>query len=59
MRPMQANTYRRMRKATKGKWTAFCPATNALWLHYLADILLSCKAVAWQPQDVCSLREFR
>ena len=56
---LQADTYRRMRKATKGKWAAFCPATNALWLHYLADILLSCKANGWQPQATRSLRDFR
>ena len=35
----QSDTYRRMRKATKGMWERHCPKTNALWLHYLADCL--------------------
>jgi serine/threonine-protein kinase haspin len=36
----QAETYRRMRKAVSRDWSAFVPRTNALWLHYLADLLL-------------------
>ena len=39
----QSETYRRMRKATKGRWERRCPKTNALWLHYLADCLLTDK----------------
>ena len=30
-----------MRKATRDKWEAFVPATNCLWMHYLADICLA------------------
>ena len=40
----QSETYRRMKRVTKGKWNKYCPKTNALWLHYLADTLLTDKA---------------
>lgn len=32
-----------MLKATRGEWAAPCPVTNALWLHYMADIILTAK----------------
>ena len=44
VRLLQADTYRRMRKATRGQWAGFHPATNALWVAYLADTLLEKKA---------------
>ncbi len=56
---MQADTYRRMRKATKGKWEGFHPATNALWMHYLADTLLNLKAFPLEPSQKKRLRDFR
>ena len=40
---VQAETYRRMQKATKGDWQQYTPTTNTLWLRYLADIILSHK----------------
>ena len=56
---LQADTYRRMRKATKGRWEGFHPATNALWMHYLADTLLSLKAFPLDPSQKKRLRDFR
>ena len=52
----QANTYRRMRKLTRGKWAGFFPGTNALWMHYLADAMLSQKAVRMSAQETRSLK---
>ena len=42
----QADTYRRMLKLTRGDWAAPSPATNTLWLHYMADIILTAKPTA-------------
>lgn len=39
----QSETYRRMKRVTKGKWNKYNPKTNALWLHYLADTVLEQK----------------
>eukprot|EP00887_Chlorella_sp_A99_P001644 scaffold8.g1644.t1 len=39
----QAETYRRMKKATRGDWRRHAPTTNVLWTHYLADICLTHK----------------
>ena len=36
---VQAETYRRMKKVTRGNWEAYTPATNALWLQYLGTII--------------------
>ncbi len=56
----QAETYRRMKKATKNKWGAFVPATNCLWMHYLADICLCQKLPAGcSSEDKHELRNFR
>ncbi len=56
---MQAETYRRMRKAVRKDWSAYCPRTNALWLHYLADVLLSKKQFSATKEERCALRGFR
>ena len=45
-----------MRKATRGEWAAHAPATNCLWLSYLADTLLSRKRV---PADAAAKRDLR
>jgi len=57
----QAETYRRMRRAVRGDWAAHAPATNALWLHYLADVLVSAKAPppGAGPDEGRALRGFR
>lgn len=55
----QADTYRRMKKATKGEWAGFHPATNCLWVHYLADTLLQLKAFPCSPDQKKALRSFR
>lgn len=38
---MQAETYRRMKRATKNRWAAHVPATNVFWMQYLVDICLT------------------
>jgi hypothetical protein len=56
----QANTYRRMRALTKGRWQDSAPRTNLQWLHYLADIMLTEKALPGvKPAQKKALREFR
>ena len=42
----QMETYRRMRAAVRRNWSLHVPKTNALWLHYLADTLLTQKKFA-------------
>lgn len=58
---LQAETYRRMRKATKGDWRGHAPATNTLWLHYLADIMLTHKLpdTGCTSDERLALRNFR
>lgn len=51
----QAEAYRRMKKLTRGDWQAYTPATNAAWLHYLADACLTHKL----PQVVVRVRAGR
>jgi len=50
-----------MLKATGGEWAAPCPATNTLWLHYMADIVLTAKApqAGWSGGEKRALRDFR
>ena len=58
-RDCQSDTYRRMRKAVKKDWSRFAPKTNALWLHYLADTLLSRKEFAAESDEREALQGFR
>lgn len=44
---LQAETYRRMKKATKNKWGAHVPATNVFWMQYLVDICMTEVSEAW------------
>ena len=55
----QADTYRRMRKLLRGSWEAHAPSSNALWLHYLADVLLQYKTATASPAEKRELRSFR
>jgi serine/threonine-protein kinase haspin len=55
----QSETYRRMRKALNNQWGASCPQTNAFWLHYLADTLLTKKEFKMNPNQKQSLEKFR
>lgn len=55
----QADTYRRMRTKTHGHWEEFHPETNALWLHYLVDVLLSHKKLPCSRAQLHALRGFR
>ncbi|CAM6020973.1 unnamed protein product [Sphagnum balticum] len=56
---IQFDTYRRMLKLTKGQWEGRFLKTNCLWIHYLADILLSKKSFSCSEQEKRSLRAFR
>ncbi|KAK9813057.1 hypothetical protein WJX72_008207 [[Myrmecia] bisecta] len=55
----QAETYRRMKKATKDHWEAHRPETNTLWMHYLADTMLTLKKFPCSSADKRELRNFR
>ena len=55
----QADTYRRMQKLTRGDWAGHQPATNAAWLGYLADAVLTLKATPMGPPDKRQLRAFK
>jgi serine/threonine-protein kinase haspin len=57
----QAETYRRARAATGGNWAAHAPATNALWLAYLAETALAHKAAGARcgGEARAALRRFR
>ena len=55
----QSETYRRMKRATKGKWNKFTPKTNALWVHYLADTLLEQKDFNVTAEQKKELTDFR
>lgn len=55
----QADTYRRMQKLTKGAWAAHSPATNAAWLGYLVDAVLTLKQAPMSPQEKRALRAFK
>jgi hypothetical protein len=48
-----------MRKATRGDWAAHAPATNCMWLAYLADTLLARKRVPLDAAAKRALRAFR
>lgn len=57
---MQAETYRRMQKATKNDWQRYTPVTNSLWLRYLSEIILAHKMPAGSSSsDRVLLRNFR
>ena len=56
---LQAETYRRMRKATSGDWQSHHPSTNTLWMHYLADLVMSQKQVPATTDEKRQLRNFR
>ena len=58
-RDFQADTYRRMRKLTRGDWAGFHPGTNGLWLAYLADTLLERKRFSCSADERKALRDFR
>lgn len=56
---MQAGIYRQMKAVTGGRWEEHQPATNSLWLHYLADVLLNQKGVPLSGAQKRRLRDFR
>lgn len=45
----QFDVYREMRTLTKGDWQNFNPATNMLWLRYLAHKLINVKCKTCKP----------
>jgi len=48
-----------MRKLTRDDWAGAYPGTNTQWLHYLADTLLSKKALQGTGDEQRALRAFR
>ena len=56
---LQADTYRRMQQESKEQWDAFHPVTNALWMHYLAEVMLTYKKLKRTSQQTRALRSFR
>ena len=56
---VQADTYRRMKKAIKNSWQGHCPATNCLWMHYLTDVILNLKPFPVTAKQKRALRDFR
>ncbi len=48
-----------MQKLTKGDWAAHTPATNAVWLGYLTDAMLSLKQAPLSAQAKRHLRAFK
>jgi serine/threonine-protein kinase haspin len=58
-RDCQSDTYRKMRKAVRRDWSSYAPRTNALWLHYLADTLLTKKAFPLDKAERRALQAFR
>lgn len=55
----QFETYRRMRRAVRSDWAAYAPRTNALWLHYLADVVLTAKKFPCDRLERRQLQAFR
>ena len=55
----QSETYRRMKRVTKGKWSAYNPKTNALWIHYLTDVILEQKDFPISVEEKHELVAFR
>jgi serine/threonine-protein kinase haspin len=55
----QFETYRRMRRAVRADWAAYAPRTNALWLHYLADVVLTAKKFPCERAERRALQAFR
>lgn len=55
----QAEMYRRMKKTVQGRWENFCPKTNALWVHHLADVMLNSKKMPLTNGEKRELRAFR
>ncbi|PWY97423.1 hypothetical protein BCV70DRAFT_202857 [Testicularia cyperi] len=56
---LQFDVYRRMNLATRAQWAEFHPSTNILWLHYLAEKLVTvkCRALkAPKPPSLASQR---
>ena len=48
-----------MKKATRNRWDEHCPATNCLWMHYLADIIVTAKHHCLNREHKALLRSFR
>ncbi|EFN57276.1 hypothetical protein CHLNCDRAFT_9043, partial [Chlorella variabilis] len=57
---VQAETYRRMKKATRNAWQAHVPATNVYWMQYLVDTCITEKK-GWGcgKDELAQLRAFK
>uniref|UniRef100_A0A803JAD5 Serine/threonine-protein kinase haspin n=1 Tax=Xenopus tropicalis TaxID=8364 RepID=A0A803JAD5_XENTR len=56
---LQFDIYRAMREENKNAWSAYGPHSNVLWLHYLADKLLSAVRYTRKPSSAPQRRELR
>ncbi|KAM4605862.1 uncharacterized protein O3C94_023214 [Discoglossus pictus] len=56
---LQFDVYRNMRKENKNSWASYLPYSNVLWLHYLADKLLTCVQYIKKPSSVAHRKELR
>ena len=48
-----------MKKTVKNDWKQYFPQTNCMWLHYLADVLLTLKKIPLAASDKIELRAFK
>ncbi len=48
-----------MAKIVKGDWSAHRPATNAAWVAYLADAVVTLKNTPMTAQEKRQLRAFK
>jgi hypothetical protein len=55
----QSETYRKMRVETGDAWEGHHAGTNSLWLHYLADKMLTSKGVPCSAAEKRALTGFR
>ncbi|XP_053322690.1 serine/threonine-protein kinase haspin [Spea bombifrons] len=56
---LQFSVYRDMKQENKNCWSSYDPHSNILWLHYLADKLLSAVKYVKKPTSVAHRRELR
>ncbi|OCT57706.1 haspin isoform X1 [Xenopus laevis] len=56
---LQFDIYRAMREENKNVWSSYVPHSNILWLHYLADKLISAVRYNKKPSSALQRRELR
>ena len=48
-----------MKRLTKNDWSRHCPKTNVVWVHYLAEVMLSMKDVRMSAEQRREMRGFK